>query len=87
MKQPPPVDVAARINRLRSYLGCRKGLETGYIPAGLREAIKTDMLFVLSLAIDPIDPDAYDHKDTRLASDLLLVEVPDHVKNISLCVG
>ncbi|KAF2463674.1 uncharacterized protein BDR25DRAFT_297831 [Lindgomyces ingoldianus] len=82
VKQPPPVDVAARINRLRSHLGCRKGLETCYIPAGLRQAIETDVLFVPSLAMDPIDPDAYDYEDTRQASDPSLVDMLDRVKTI-----
>jgi hypothetical protein len=57
-------------------------LETCYIPAGLREAIETDVLFVPSLAMDPIDPDAYDHEDMRSASDPSLMDLLDRVKNI-----
>ncbi|KAF1995237.1 hypothetical protein P154DRAFT_500620 [Amniculicola lignicola CBS 123094] len=82
VKQPPPAEVAARINGLRSRLGRREGLETGYIPVGLRRAIEADALFAPSLAMDPIDPEAYDYGDTRLVSHPMLVDVLDRVKNI-----
>ncbi|KAL5114018.1 hypothetical protein ACEQ8H_008123 [Pleosporales sp. CAS-2024a] len=82
VKQPPPANVSARINSLRSHLGRREGLETSYIPAGLREAIESDPLFAPSLAMDPIDPEAYDYSDTRPASHPSLVNAIDCVKNI-----
>ena len=82
MKQPPPANVSARINSLRSRLGRREGLEISYIPASLREAIESDMLFAPSLAMDPIDPEAYDHNDTRPASHPSRVNALDRVKNI-----
>ena len=63
-------------------MGRRKGLETCYIPVGLREAIEAEVLFVPSLAMDPIDPDAYDYGDTRSASDPFLMDVLDRVKSI-----
>jgi len=80
--QPLPVDVVARINSLCTHLGCRKGLETCYIPAGLRKAIEVEALFMPSLAINPIDLDAYDYEDTRPAGDPFLVDILDRVKNI-----
>ena len=82
MKQSPPADVAARINNLRGRLSRRKGLEISYIPAGLREAIESDVLFAPSLAMEPIDPEAYDHEDARPASHPLLVDALDRVKSI-----
>ncbi|CAN9171321.1 unnamed protein product [Alternaria alternata] len=82
VKQPPPANVSARINSLRSRLSHREGLEVSYIPAGLREAIESDVLFAPSLAMDPIDPEAYDHDDTRPASHPALVNALDRVKNI-----
>lgn len=82
VKQPPPVDVAVRLNSLRGRLSRREGLETGYIPAGLREAIETDALFAPSLAMDPIDSEAYDHKDIRPATHPTLVDALDRVKNV-----
>ncbi|PVH99590.1 hypothetical protein DM02DRAFT_614901 [Periconia macrospinosa] len=82
VKQPPPVDVAARLNNLRGRLSLREGLETSYIPAGLREAIETDALFAPSLAMDPIDSEAYDHKDIRSATHSSLVDVLGRVKDI-----
>ncbi|RMZ69753.1 ribonuclease h [Pyrenophora seminiperda CCB06] len=82
VKPPPPADIAACISSLRSRLGCREGLETGYIPAGLREAIETDALFAPSLAMDPIDPEAFDYDDTRPASNPSLVDALVCVKNI-----
>ncbi|CAN9171290.1 unnamed protein product [Alternaria alternata] len=82
VKQPPPANVSARINSLRSRLSRREGLEVSYIPAGLREAIESDVLFAPSLAMDPIDPEAYDHDDTRPASHPALVNALDRVKNI-----
>ncbi|CAN9238933.1 unnamed protein product [Alternaria alternata] len=82
VKQPPPANVSARTNSLRSRLSRREGLEVSYIPAGLREAIESDVLFAPSLAMDPIDPEAYDHDDTRPASHPALVNALDRVKNI-----
>ena len=82
VKQPPTADVAARINNLRGHLSRREGLEVSYIPAGLREAIELDVLFAPSLAMDPIDPEAYDHGDARPASHPSLVDALDRVKNI-----
>ncbi|CAN9196174.1 unnamed protein product [Alternaria alternata] len=82
VKQPPPANISARINSLRSRLSRREGLEVSYIPAGLREAIESDVLFAPSLAMDPIDPEAYDHDDTRPASHPALVNALDRVKNI-----
>jgi hypothetical protein len=82
VKQPPPANVSARINSLRRRLSRREGLEVSYIPAGLREAIESDVLFAPSLAMDPIDPEAYDHDDTRPASHPALVNALDRVKNI-----
>lgn len=82
MKQPPSASVSARINSLRGRLGRREGLEISYIPAGLRKAIESDTLFAPSLAMDPIDSEAYDHNDTRPASHPALVNALDRLKNI-----
>ena len=82
VKQPPPADVAARLNNLRGRLSRREGLEIGYIPAGLREAIETDALFAPSLAMDPIDSEAYDHNDVRPVTHPSLVDALDRVRNI-----
>lgn len=82
VKQPPPANVSARINSLGSCLGRREGLEISYIPAGLREAIESDLLFAPSLAMDPIDLEAYDHNNIRPASHPSLVNALDRVKNI-----
>ncbi|CBY01212.1 predicted protein [Plenodomus lingam JN3] len=82
VKQPPSASVSARINSLRGRLGRREGLEISYIPAGLRKAIESDTLFAPSLAMDPIDSEAYDHNDTRPASHPALVNALDRLKNI-----
>jgi hypothetical protein len=82
VKQPPPADITARLNNLRGRLSRCEGLETGYIPAGLREAIETDTLFATSIAMDPIDLEAYDHNDLRPASHPLLIDALDRIKNI-----
>lgn len=80
--QPLPANMAARLNSLRGRLNRREGLETSYIPAGLRKAIETDALFVPSLAMDAIDPEAYDYSDTRPVSHPFLVDVLHRVKKI-----
>ncbi|KAF5843981.1 hypothetical protein GGP41_003160 [Bipolaris sorokiniana] len=82
VKQQPPANISAHISSLRNRLGRREGLEISYIPAGLRNAIESDMLFAPSLAMDPIDPEAYDYNDTRPASHPLLVNALERVKNI-----
>ena len=82
VKQPLSADVAARINKLRGRLSRREGLEISYIPAGLREAIESDVLFAPTLAMDPIDPEAYDYEDTRPGSHPSLVDALDRVKSI-----
>lgn len=82
IKQLPPPNISARISQLRSSLARRSGLETCYIPAGLREAIEADALFAPSLAMDPIEPEAYDTDDTREVSDPSLVDTLYRVRSI-----
>lgn len=82
VSQPLPADVAARIYSLRSRLSRHEGLETRYIPAGLREAIEPDILFAPSLIMNCIDPETYDYNDTQPASHPLPVDALDRAHSM-----
>ncbi|KAF2254344.1 hypothetical protein BU26DRAFT_136771 [Trematosphaeria pertusa] len=73
-------DAMTRLGRLRRQLG--SALKGGYIPVGLKDAIEQDPDFRLSLSMEPIDEEAFDHEDTRTLADFALVDTLQQVKKI-----
>ena len=57
-------------------------LEGGYIPVGLKAAIEQDLDFRLSIAMDPIGEEAFNHEDKRTLADFVLVDTLQQVKKI-----
>lgn len=69
-----------RLGWLRTRLG--SALKGGYIPGGLQDAIEQDPDFRLSLSMEPIDEEAFDHEDKRTLADFALVDTLQQVKRI-----
>jgi hypothetical protein len=69
-----------RLGWLRRWLG--SALKGGYIPGGLKDAIKQDPDFCLSVSMEPINEEAFDHEDKRTLADFALVHTLHQVKNI-----
>ncbi|KAF2459139.1 hypothetical protein BDY21DRAFT_420389 [Lineolata rhizophorae] len=86
---PKPLsdDSMTRLGRLRRRLN--SVLKGGYIPGGLRSAIEQDPDFRLSVSMEPIDEEAFDHEDKRTLADFTLIDTLQQVKKIfqsaSLC--
>lgn len=49
-------------------------LKSGYILGGLKDAIKQDPDFRLSVSIEPIGEEAFDREDKRTLADFALVD-------------
>jgi hypothetical protein len=69
-----------RLRWLRRQLG--SALKGGYIPGGLRDAIEQDPDFRLSISMEPIDEEAFDHTDKRTLADFALADTLQQVKKI-----
>ena len=78
--KPLSNDAMERMGRLRRRLG--NALKGGYIPVGLKAAIEQDPDFRLSIAMDPIGEEAFDHEDKRTLADFVLVDTLQQVKKI-----
>ena len=57
-------------------------LKGGYIPGGLKDAIVQDPDFRLSLSMEPIDEEAFDHEDKHTLADFALVDTLQQIKRI-----
>ncbi|OCK74679.1 hypothetical protein K432DRAFT_409664 [Lepidopterella palustris CBS 459.81] len=79
---PKPLsgDAITRLRRLRKRL-C-SALMGGLIPGGLKNAIKQDPDFRLSVSIEPINNEAYNHKGKRTPVDFALINTTQQVKRI-----
>ncbi|KAF2191734.1 hypothetical protein K469DRAFT_556144 [Zopfia rhizophila CBS 207.26] len=79
---PKPLsdDTMTRLGRFRRRLG--NVLKGGYIPGGLKDAIEQDPDFRLSVTMEPIDEEAFDHEDKRTLADFALVDTLQQVKKI-----
>ncbi|KAH8726886.1 hypothetical protein GQ44DRAFT_770815 [Phaeosphaeriaceae sp. PMI808] len=77
---PPSADTLTRLGRLRTRLG--RTLKGGYIPGGLKDAIEQDPDFRLSISMEPIGEDAYNHEDKRTLADFALFNTLQQVKKI-----
>jgi len=78
--KPISNDAVARMGRLRMKLS--RSLRGGYIPGGLKDAIEQDLDFRLSMSMDPIDEEAFDHEDKRTLADFTLTDILQQVKRI-----
>lgn len=58
-------------------------LKGGYIPGGLKDVIKSDSDFRLSLSMESIDEDAFDYKDKRTLADFALVGTFNNLRRYS----
>lgn len=58
------------------------GIKRGYIPGGLKEAIEQEPAFHMSLSMEPIDEEAFDHDDERTLADPTLVHMLQKIKDI-----
>ncbi|XTI82348.1 hypothetical protein V2W45_1463879 [Cenococcum geophilum] len=65
-----PITIPPSYWRLRRQLG--NALRGGYIPGGLKDAIKQDPNFYLSLSIKPINKEAFNYKDKRTLANFAL---------------
>lgn len=69
-----------RLGKLRKRLN--SALKGGYIPIGLKDAIEKDPDFRLSIAMEPIDEDAFDYEDKRTVADFTFLDTLQQVKKI-----
>ncbi|KAF2811517.1 uncharacterized protein BDZ99DRAFT_518778 [Mytilinidion resinicola] len=78
--KPLPDDAMTRLGGLRRRLG--SALKGGYIPGGLKDAIEQDPDFRLSVSMEPIEEEAFNHEDSRTLADFALVDTLQQVKRI-----
>lgn len=68
------------MGQLSSRLG--NALRGGYIPIGLKDVIEQGPDYRLSISIDPIDEEVFDHEDKRTLANFVLVNILQQVMKI-----